>query len=65
MQKHPDLAAKQIRIARPALVRHWRKLLRNPHLTVGLVVLKAVEYLGLMTGIRKAARGRQVLQAGS
>lgn len=44
MRKQPRDATQQFRLLRPAFVRHWRRLLAQPLLTIGLVILKTCEY---------------------
>jgi arabinofuranan 3-O-arabinosyltransferase len=53
---HPETAARQFSPLRSAFLRNWRKLLRRPDLTAGLVLLKSVEYAGLLAGIRQSKR---------
>jgi len=53
---HPDLAARQFSPLRSAFIRNWKRLLTRPDLTAGLVMLKAVEYAGLMSGVRRSRR---------
>jgi arabinofuranan 3-O-arabinosyltransferase len=54
--KHPEMAAQQFSPLRSALLRNWKKLLARPHLAAGLFVLKSVEYVGLMAGIRDSRK---------
>jgi glycosyltransferase involved in cell wall biosynthesis len=43
IKKHPELARKQLRLIRPAFIRHWRRLARHPVTTAGMFVQKACE----------------------
>ncbi|MDO8551664.1 MAG: glycosyltransferase [bacterium] len=51
LKKHPALAFAQYQPLRPALLRHWPKLLLHPILTCGLVILKSSEYIGGGSGL--------------
>lgn len=44
VRKHPALARRQIRLVRPAFVRHRGRLARQPLLTAGIVVMKCAEF---------------------
>lgn len=44
IRKQPATAARQLRIIRPAFIRHRRRLLAHPVLTAGMVVLKGAEF---------------------
>ena len=50
--KHPE-ASRSLSPVRSAFVRHWRLLALQPHLTVGLMAMKAVEYAGITVGLRQ------------
>jgi glycosyltransferase involved in cell wall biosynthesis len=41
--KHPELARSQLRLARPAFLRHRRSLVRQPATALGMVVMKVAE----------------------
>ncbi len=64
-RKHGPPSASQLNLViRPAFLRNWRRLLRYPHLTVGLVALRSLETLALAWGVvegwtssRKSQRG--------
>jgi glycosyltransferase involved in cell wall biosynthesis len=53
-RKHPELARAQLRLARPAFLRHGRSLARQPVTAVGMVVMKLAEVgagaVGLLVG---------------
>jgi arabinofuranan 3-O-arabinosyltransferase len=53
-RKHPELARAQLRLARPAFLRHGRSLARQPATAAGMVVLKLAEVgagaAGLLVG---------------
>lgn len=42
--KHPGLARRQVRLVRPAFLRHRRRLLAQPALLCGIVVMKLCEF---------------------
>ena len=42
--KHPQEAKKQLTLIRPAFVRNWKKLVRDPFHFLGLIFLKACEF---------------------
>lgn len=41
---------------RTTYLKHWPELLRHPVLTVGMVILKSVEAVGMLVGMRRARR---------
>jgi glycosyltransferase involved in cell wall biosynthesis len=43
VRRHPTLARRQLRLFRPAFVRHWRKLARQPLIGAGMLVMKGFE----------------------
>lgn len=43
IRKHPELARSQLRVIRPAFVRHWRRLAREPIIAAGMFVMKVCE----------------------
>jgi arabinofuranan 3-O-arabinosyltransferase len=48
--RHPQLARRQIRLIRPAFVRHWRRLMRRPVLSLGMIAMKTAELVAGGTG---------------
>ena len=44
IKKHPDMASKQIVLIRPAYIRHWRRLARDPLHTIGFMFMKMCEF---------------------
>lgn len=44
IDKHPRLARTQLRVVRPAFVRHWRRLAADPITASGMLVMKACEF---------------------
>lgn len=58
INKHPDMAKKQMVLIRPAYIRHWRHLARDPVHTAGFVFMKCCEFaaggVGILgSGVRK------------
>jgi len=58
LRKHPELARKQLTVARPAFIREWRRLARRPRLGAGVVVLKVLELGAGAAGLAMARTGR-------
>ena len=44
VRKHPQRGMRQMFPLRRAYIRHWQTMVRNPHLLLGLILLKAVQY---------------------
>lgn len=44
IKKQPDMAKKQMVLIRPAYIRHWRHLIRNPTHTAGFMFMKCCEF---------------------
>jgi len=57
LRKHPRRGVQQMLPLRPAYLRHWRMLLRQPHLTLALVLLKLVQYAAAALGIAAGGLG--------
>lgn len=53
LHRHPEARG---HVARPDVLAHAPRLVRAPHRTTGMVVLKAVEAAGLVVGMRRAHR---------
>jgi glycosyltransferase involved in cell wall biosynthesis len=51
IKKHPDMANKQITLIRPAYVRHWRRLARDPVHTTGFIFMKCCELMAGGAGV--------------
>jgi glycosyltransferase involved in cell wall biosynthesis len=51
VRKHPSRARDQLRLFRPAFVRHRRRLLRSPHLAFGIAVMKTAEAMAGAAGL--------------
>lgn len=51
VRKHPDLARQQFRLIRPAFVRHWRRLAREPIVAAGMLVMKVCELSAGAAGV--------------
>jgi glycosyltransferase involved in cell wall biosynthesis/SAM-dependent methyltransferase len=49
-RKHPLKSRQQLRLIRPAFIRNWKKLVREPSHAVGLFVLKGCEFVALKLG---------------
>lgn len=60
IRKHPDLAAQQMRLFRPAFLRSRRRLTQNPGLAAGMIIMKSLEFcaggLGFCLGRLNEAR---------
>ena len=44
IKKHPDMTKKQLVLIRPAYIRHWRRLARDPIHTAGFLFMKVCEF---------------------
>ncbi len=57
IKKHPAMAKKQLVLIRPAYLRHWRRLIRDPVHATGFLVMKCCEFAvggtGYVWGILK------------
>jgi glycosyltransferase involved in cell wall biosynthesis len=51
LAKHPGLARRQLRLFRPAFGRHGRRLVRQPVVAAGMVVMKTAEVAAGATGL--------------
>jgi glycosyltransferase involved in cell wall biosynthesis len=49
--KHPALAGRQLRLIRPAFIRHRRRLAAHPLVTAGMIVMKSAEAAAGATGL--------------
>jgi glycosyltransferase involved in cell wall biosynthesis len=56
--KHPELARAQLRLARPAFLRHGRSLAREPVTALGMVFMKTAEIGAGAAGLVAARLGR-------
>lgn len=56
IRKRPGTAARQLQFVRPAFIRHWRRLLIHPILTLGMVVMKGGEFAAGGAGLIVALR---------
>jgi glycosyltransferase involved in cell wall biosynthesis len=59
IRRHPGLARRQLRLIRPAFVRHWRTLAREPGLAVGMIFMKSLEFLAGAAGLSLATVRRR------
>lgn len=58
-RRHPELARRQLAVVRPAFVREWQRLARDPVTAAGMAVMKACEYAGGGLGLAaEMLRGR-------
>ena len=61
IRNHPALASRQLRVVRPAFLRHWRRLARHPLTSGGMVLMKVCELgagaAGLAVARLRPARG--------
>ena len=51
IRKQPARSARQFQLIRPAFLRHWRRLLAQPTLTAGMIVMKGCEFAAGAAGI--------------
>jgi glycosyltransferase involved in cell wall biosynthesis len=51
IDRHPSDARRQLRVVRPAFVRHWRRLAKSPLTAGGMLVMKACEFGAGATGL--------------
>jgi len=58
MAKHPELGRKQLRLVRPAFLRHRRRLVREPVVLAGMLMLKISEAVAVASGLAYARIGR-------
>jgi glycosyltransferase involved in cell wall biosynthesis len=59
LRRHPTLARRQLRLFRPAFVRHWRKLARQPLTGAGMLVMKGFELGAGAAGLWSARVGER------
>jgi arabinofuranan 3-O-arabinosyltransferase len=45
--KHPEEAKQQLRLLRPAFLKNWRTLTKNPIHSSGMVLMKACEFIAM------------------
>ena len=57
-RRHPDLARKQLRVVRPAFLRHWRTLAADPGPAAGMALMKTCEYGAGAAGMARALLAR-------
>ena len=51
LKKHKGRGVKQLQPARNCFFRNWRLFLSQPHLTIGFIIYKIVQYLGGIIGM--------------
>jgi len=54
IQKHPDVAKKQLTPFRGAYLRNWRKLVRDPFHAIGLITMKTSEFIAGGLGLLRS-----------
>jgi len=47
-RKHPNRAKQQLRLIRPAFMKNWRRLAKDPVHSVGMLLMKTCEFLALV-----------------
>jgi hypothetical protein len=57
MRKHPALARTQLRLVRPAFLRHRERLLRDPVTAAGMIAMKLSEAAAGVAGLLAAKFG--------
>lgn len=50
LAKYPQKSVIQLTIIRPAYIRHWRKMIQNPLLTLGIIVYQITRYISAILG---------------
>ncbi len=61
MRRHPQLARRQLRVVRPAFVREWRTLAREPVVAAGMLFMKSLEFAAGAAGLAAATVRRHEL----
>jgi GT2 family glycosyltransferase len=59
IRRHPALARRQLRLIRPAFVRHWRRLASEPGVAAGMIFMKSLEFLAGAAGLSLAIARRR------
>jgi glycosyltransferase involved in cell wall biosynthesis len=65
IRRHPSLARRQLRLVRPAFVRHRRRLASEPGVAAGMLFMKSLELLAGAAGLGLSALRRQARSPGS
>lgn len=55
-KKHPSKAKQQLKLIRPAFIRNWRKIARDPVHALGMLFIKACEFCAVVLGSTCARR---------
>ena len=55
-RKHPSKTKQQLKLIRPAFIRNWRKIARNPVHALGMLFIKACEFCAVVLGSTCARR---------
>jgi glycosyltransferase involved in cell wall biosynthesis len=50
--KHPEKIKEQLTVIRPAFVRNWRKLIKDPIHASGMIVMKVCEFIAMQIGAK-------------
>lgn len=53
MRTHLEEAKQQLKLFRPAFIKNWRKLLKNPMYTLGMFFMKTCEFAVVWLGYLK------------
>lgn len=59
IRRHPELARRQLRLIRPAFVRHWRELASEPGVAAGMMFMKSLEFAAGAAGLSLAFARRR------
>lgn len=50
-ERHPEIAKKQFTLLRPIYIKNWKKMIKNPVLSFGFIIIKFVEGISAFYGM--------------